>query len=945
MKHSFHLIMIMVLTVFSLVLFLINRMLGLDVWILPVFLVELLFCWYLFISKRGSEKFALFNFCFFLMVEVFYFAVHVETLYESTAVIVIMIFLFAASGERFLLPAGAIAGLAGMIMHQWLSGGFEAGRGDISYLIRTGWQFLLVPLTAMIARKIMSSWEEAQRAYQKEILAVREENNKVNNFLANVSHEIRTPVNAVIGLTGVLEKGQLPAPVRNDLKAISEAGHRVAEQISDILDFTEIDMDKLSVNKSSYMINSVVNDLLTQISFMEKNGLELIVDMESDIPSVMAGDESKIKKILWHLIGNGFKFTNDGGVYVHLKTVKKPYGVNLVITVEDTGIGMDEKEIAHIYDKFYQSDSGRSRMAGGLGLGIPIISGFVKAMGGMLSIESQKGKGTLVQVSIPQEVVNEAPCISVRDKEKCVVAGFLGFITTNHPRIRAFYMNMITHLIEGVGIPFLRMQSIDELKKLLQEQPVTHLFVGTGEYANHREFIDSLSHDIHVAVVAERGSLGQVKPGIIMLNKPFYGSQIANVLNQKEKPGYNTQERMLCPGVRVLVVDDEPMNLMVAQGIFESYGMVVTTAGSGPEAISICEQHSFDIIFMDHMMPEMDGVEAMKRLRLGAVEKKQELCIVALTANAISSAKEMFLSEGFDGFIPKPIEITDLERVLKYVLPKSAIVFERIEVSYAEEEEDDPKEQAKEDAASDDQAEEDRSGYGKENRKENGNEGRGETLQQDGLGALKKCGVDVDAGLKYCRGDEELYRQILAEYAGAPGEKAAQLQQYFEASDWKDYAIRVHAVKSTSKMIGAGEVSELARTLELAAKGGDTETVNRNHAPFMEKYEELIGAILESGDRGNEEDSPAAAKGEEALEFNPANTEDGEDEAVEFVPVKASADDEALEFAPVTKAEDTADDEALEFAPANTAEDADGDENGEDGALEFAPAGHKEGEN
>ena len=842
MKNSFHFIMITVLTVFSAVLFIINRILGLDMWIIPVFLVELIFCWYLFISKRGSERFALFNCCFFLMVEVFYYTVHINSVQDATAVIVIMIFLFAISGESFLVPVGTLTGLLGMIMHLFISGEYIGAGWDASRIIRTGWQVLLVPLSALVARKIISSWNEAELNYKKEIEEVRQENSKVNNFLANVSHEIRTPVNAVVGLSAVLEKRKLPTDVQTDLKAISEAGHRVAEQISDILDFTEIDMEKLSINKGTYMISSIVNDLMAQLTFMGKKDLELVVDIEADIPSVMIGDESKIKKILWHLIVNGFKFTNEGGVYVHIYTVKKAYGVNLVIIVEDTGIGMDENELAHIYDKFYQSDSGKVRTAGGLGLGIPIVSGFVKSMGGMLSIESEKGRGTQVQISIPQEVVNDSPCISVGDKERCVVAGFLGFITTNNPRIKAYYMNMITHLIEGIGIPFLRVQSIDDLKKLLKEEKVTHLFVGTGEYSENREYIDSLSDNIHVAVVADKGMFEQVKQGIKLLNKPFYGGQVANVLNQTEKPGYNTEEHMRTPGVRALVVDDEPMNLMVARGIFETYGMVVSTAGSGNEAISMCEQEDYDIIFMDHMMPEMDGVEAMKQLRLNALKKENELCIVALTANAISSAKEMFLSEGFDGFIPKPIDIMDLERVLKYVLPKSAIVYEHIEVKYEPAESESDKSEP-----------------------------------DDLFGALKVCGVDVDMGINYSGGDESFYRQLLKEIANTPEEKIKLLQKYHDEKDWQNYAIKVHAVKSTTKMVGALEVSDMAKALESAAKKKDETVLERDHAPFMDKYKSLLSVI---SDREGEEDPPVTEY-EEALEFLPA---DEEDDVLEFAP-------------------------------------------------------------
>ena len=855
MKNSFHLIMIMVLTIFSIVLFLIIQFLSLDIWIMPVFLGELIFCWYLFISKRGSEKFAIINCSFFLMVEVFYYTVHIDTIFDSTAIIAIMLFLFAASGVRFLLPVGTITGLLGMVMHLWIAGDLDSPDMSETYFIRTGWQFLLIILSAFVARKLTSARESEEQSYKAEIEKVRLENSKVNNFLANVSHEIRTPVNAVIGMTSVLEKEKLPTSVRGDLKAISQAGHRVAEQISDILDFTEIDMKKLSVNKGTYMINSVVNDLLTQVSFLEKNGLELVMDMEANIPSVMVGDESKIKKILWHLIGNGFKFTSEGGVYVHICAKQKPYGVNLVISVEDTGIGMDDAEIAHIYDKFYQSDSGRSRMAGGLGLGIPIVSGFVREMGGLLSIESEKGKGTKVQVSIPQEIVNETPCLSVRDKEKCVVAGFLGFITTNNARIKSYYMAMVTHLIEGLGIPFLRVQSKEELHKLLDAERVTHLFVGTGEYLENRDYIDSLSQSIHVAVVAERDILGQVKQGIILLNKPFYGSQVANVLNHTEKPGYNTEERLKCPGIRALVVDDEPMNLMVAQGIFESYGMVVTTVGSGAEAIGICEQQDFDIIFMDHMMPEMDGVEAMKRLRQNAVKRKSELCIIALTANAISSAKEMFMSEGFDGFIPKPIEITDLERVLKHVLPKSALVYERVELADTSEEFDIQE----------------------------------ENTEKDYFTMLKEQGVNVDAGMKYFRGDEEFYRQVLMEFANPPEEKLQSIQKHFDAGDWANYAIRVHAVKSTSKMIGAGEVSEMAKTLELAAKSNDYDTVMSGHAAFMEKYGKLMNVICEGIE----------------------SSADNDDGAVEFAPV--TEPDDAVEFAPVTGPDE--DEDVLEFTP------------------------------
>jgi CheY-like chemotaxis protein len=299
--------------------------------------------------------------------------------------------------------------------------------------------------------------------------------------------------------------------------------------------------------------------------------------------------------------------------------------------------------------------------------------------------------------------------------------------------------------------------------------------------------------------------------------------------------------------------------------------MVVTTVGSGAEAIEICDRQDFDIIFMDHMMPEMDGVEAMKRLRLNAVKKKTELCIIALTANAISSAKEMFMSEGFDGFIPKPIEITDLERVLKHVLPKSALVYEQEEIADTSEEDDI----------------------------------QVENTEADYFTVLKEHGVNVDAGLKYCRGDEEFYRQLLMEFANPPEDKLKSVQKHFDAGDWTNYAIRVHAITSTSKMIGAGAVSEMAKSLELAAKSNDIDTVTGGHAAFMDKYGELLHIICE--DAGSSADNGGAD--DDAIEFSPA--EDADD-VLEFSPVDNA--DDVLEFAAVNEPDE--DDYVLEFTPA-----------------------------
>ena len=641
-------------------------------------------------------------------------------------------------------------------------------------------------------------------------------------------------------------------------------------------------MDKLSVNNENYLTGSLVNDLLVQISTFENPDLDFVVDLEAGVPAELVGDASKIKKILWHLINNGFKYSKEGGVYVHLHPIKRDYGINLLIEVKDTGMGMDDDEIEHIYEQFYQAQSGRTTVVGGLGLGIPIVNGFVKAMGGVMAIESDLGEGTTVRVSIPQQVAEGEPCISVKNRENCVAAGFLGFMTTGHPRVREFYMEMIGHLVEGLNVPFHRVQSRKDLEKLLETKKISHLFVGTGEYLENREYIDSLADKLNVAIVKDRGFNESVGKGLSLLPKPFYGVQVANFLNQafKEYSEDLSEEKVIFPDVRALVVDDEPMNLMVARGILEGYGMKVSTVLSGFEAIEACDRNDYDIVFMDHMMPEMDGVEAMKRIRVNASKSKKELCIVALTANAISSAKEMFLSEGFDGFIPKPIEITEFERVLRRVLPKSLIAYTKVEKQLIDSPDDDGSINS---AAKDGEEASGASVSDKvtaQKKAESADSGKDRITEK--YLPIIQCGVDAAKGIKYCNKDEEFYDQLLAEYAKNRDKKINELRGYYNSENWNDYSIRVHAIKSTSKMIGALQLSEMAKELEDASKEGDKERIAARHPVFMPEYSALlyeISNLLDLDKKEDPGDGDADDDQEDVLEFGP---EDGD--ILEFTP-------------------------------------------------------------
>ncbi len=899
--QSAHLIILICYTLFSVLLIVETLLLSWETWAVFLMVISVGICWFVHIQQRLNDEARLWVYSVLMMVTAFFYGIHLTSTYDFALIACLLIMIYTMTGTPRFISLCQITyylALSYDLYQYFVTGGVV----DSLMVTRTILHIIVVYIAGWIARNIISKWKNVLVETDEKIENLERSTKKMNDFLANVSHEIRTPINAVIGLSSVIEKSELPTDVIDNINAISRAGHRAADQIGDILDFTEIDMKTLSVNEEHYMPGSLVNDILNQLSFKDNNGFDLVLDMDSSMPSELFGDVTKIKKIIVHLIDNGFKYTKAGGVYVRLYPIRRSYGINLCIEIADTGVGMTEEQTERSFEDFYQSDSGRSRSAGGLGLGLPIVSGFVRAMGGVMSVESEPGEGTFIRVSVPQKVENDTPCMSVNKDIKYTVGVFIGFISTVHPKVREFYSDMMNHLVDGLGVPFYRVSSVYELEELVDSMHLTHLFVGRGEYLENKALIDELAEKIEVAIVEDEKHGDKISKRIAVLPRPFYGAQIVNFLNNpKAGQKIDAGERMMTPGLRALVVDDEPMNLLVARGIFETYGMIVDTAHSGQKSIEMCIEHDYDIVFMDHMMPGMDGVEAMKRIRAVCDKNSKEIIIIALTANAISSAKEMFLREGFDGFVPKPIETLDLERVLKHVLPKSLITYETEDVIKAIT------------SANSEKSKKDKAKKNEEKAKETHTkssvaiepmpsfeiinfDGEEETITESAepgspdLLGLKKIGVDADAGMKYCLNDSNLYNEILKEYVSSSRSKTAELEKFVEDGNIGDYQIKVHAIKSTSKMIGAMKVSEQARMLEEAAKTGDIEKIRNDNPEFLTDYKDLMDKI--AGVTGfSDADKPAE---EEGSNSDVSEQSDENDEVLEFSPDS----DDILEFSP-----------------------------------------------
>ncbi len=841
-----HMMILIAYTIFSIILIGESLLLLWEKWALVLIAISLVVSWTAHIRQMLSPHGRLWMYSLLMMGTFFFYGIHETSTFDLAVVMTAVIILYTMTGIKELITLCQVTYYLTMA-YELINMAYNGTKFDALIITRSMLHVAMILMSGWIARIIIDKWAQVLEESMQEIDFLKDATKRLDDFLANVSHEIRTPVNAVVGLTGVCIEKEGEGELSADLRSIQEAGKRVGEQISDILDYSEIDRNILVRNDEDYMIASVLNDLVSQLRPYKRPEIELIIDIDPAIPSVLNTDVNKLKKILWHLIMNGLKYTREGGVYVRISVVEQEYGINLFIEVTDTGIGMNDEELERISERFYQADSGRSRMGGGLGLGIPIVSGFVSSLGGFMTIESTLGEGTTVRVSIPQKVVDPEGCMSLAHRESLCLGAYLHFDKYPNPNVREYYNRMVGNIVHGLGVQMHRVDNVKDLHWLVKSVRLTHLFIAEEEYESDPSYIEELSKEMVVVVVADDDFILPKGSKIKIMKKPFYCFPVTTVLNADPGDEESTV-KIRCPGLEALVVDDEPMNLTVAKGIFKGYGMNVTTVLSGQEAVEICRERAFNIVFMDHMMPGMDGIEAMKAIRADRTVISRDMPIVALTANAVSTAKEMFLSAGFDGFVSKPVEITELERVLKRVLPKSSIVYETV-------------------------LESDRS-------------------EDRGYKDLKAAGIDTASGLRYSQRDEQLYNTLLKQFVTEAPAKRSKINRYFESGNFRDYEILVHALKSTSRMIGADDLSERAKSLEMLAKKGGKGITGEMHEKVMEIYGKTVKAVagyldmdIDTDNANKEEESSSVLEFEPGgrseepfiLEFNPGgNTEGGE---------------------------------------------------------------------
>ena len=658
------------------------------------------------------------------------------------------------------------------------------------------------------------------RAQNQKLVELREEaeiaSRTKSNFLASMSHEIRTPMNAITGMAELLLRTSLSEEARNYAQDIKQAGSNLITIINDILDFSKIEAGKVDIIVEKYLFSSLINDTINIIcARLREKPLYFCVNIDGQIPGSLYGDVARIRQILLNLLSNAVKFTERGHISLTV-TIKNQSDKNvwLKFTVADTGKGITPGDQTKLFGEFVQVDLKRNRNVEGTGLGLAITKRLCINMSGDIRMESEYGKGSVFTAIIPQIINSHEPVASVRNAKTRNVLVLEG---------RSVYAKSICWSLENLGVRYTAVANISDFSDALDREEWTAVFFCSSLYRMIKNVLNNYKKSILV-MMTDWGSQDhyfekpEASQQIYCFSMPIHSLTIANILNGKEDSRYyqedlseNRNNRNTFPKARILIVDDIRTNLKVTEGLLSAYQSKVDTCLSGQEAIDLVKKNEYDIIFMDHMMPEMDGIEATTIIREWEEERNQQLIkdskqslfyqipIIALTANAVSGVREMFIEKGFDDFLAKPIDVSALDEILNRWMPKEK----------TEKEFDKNKPQR--------------------------------TDELTGLAAGKS--LDVEMGIKITGGSKARYNYILSAFRDDAQERILQLRNLSKEKDLSAFVTQIHALKSASASIAAQEVSAQAGSLESAGMKGDRAFINDYLDRFIGHLSGLVKEI------------------------------------------------------------------------------------------------------
>ena len=527
----------------------------------------------------------------------------------------------------------------------------------------SGYSLLLVDIT--------EQYELTERVREEKERA--DEANKMKSaFVSNVSHEIRTPMNAIVGMTQILLRRELPKQEKEYLLNIQNSGNALLAIVNDLLDMSKIESGKMELVDEEYDFMTMCSDLgMIILNRIGSKPVELLFDIDPDIPARLYGDALRIRQIIINLMNNATKFTEEGYVCLTVKVNKiEDEDIELFLSVKDSGQGIREEDISKLFGSFQQVDTKKNHHKEGTGLGLSISKQLVELMHGSIGVTSEYGKGSEFYFTIHQRIIDGTRAAQINSGTQAVVIGSMKNDRMNEQieKLALFYRLTYTKDVRMVGENGL---------------PV---FCFTDQYENlGKEEKDKLTALGAVVCGMQNPMLENKMPeNILTMNKPLYSYNFCNLIEngknrEESRPIRVVEEKtsgsgefmaeFMAPDACVLVVDDNEINRMVAEEMLKPLHMKIETAADGKQALQMIQGKKYDLIFMDHLMPVLNGVEAVKELRKWEDPYYKQVPVIALTANTAKDQKEEYIQAGMSDYLSKPIDMGDIYKIVKKWIP------------------------------------------------------------------------------------------------------------------------------------------------------------------------------------------------------------------------------------------------------------------------------------
>jgi signal transduction histidine kinase/CheY-like chemotaxis protein len=536
---------------------------------------------------------------------------------------------------------------------------------------------------AMAFNKMMTVLEEREAELQQSRDRAVHTAQMKTQFAATVSHEVRTPLNGVVGMLDLLREMRLGKAQRECVEVAWNSSQALMDLINGILDFSKLEAGKLELEEIDFDLREMVEGVMELLAKQaQQKGLDMGYQLATDVPARLRGDSLRLRQVLINLLSNAVKFTERGEVAVRIAcSVEGAGAARLSIEVSDTGIGMDDATVRHVFDSFAQADPSTTRKYGGTGLGLTISRHLVDLMGGEIGVSSRVGQGSVFWLNIPCKVAAALPATAVATP----MAGVRILMLARNGIVRAFLEQSLASLgahCQRVGNA---RETLERVQRLQQEHHSYGLVIVDGDAVDGRcsDFILRLhaaAAQLPLLLLNRDGrAVEGMRAGDAVLAKPLRAASLQAALRQLLDREKSPADASAAAGgmpvtgghrFRVLVVEDNQVNRMVAGGMLARSDCHCEFAGNGREAVDAVHASRFDLIFMDCSMPEMDGYEATLRIRALELEQGRRTPIVAMTANAQSGDEDACLAAGMDDYLAKPVTLVRLREKLALWLPR-----------------------------------------------------------------------------------------------------------------------------------------------------------------------------------------------------------------------------------------------------------------------------------